>query len=327
VKVVKRSLWIAGIVIAASASSIRAEPTTTTPCAVTIVRAPDAVRATVEHWLASEHCGTPLTVRIIPTEGQLYIYAQDDRGRVHERTVPDADSAGVLIASWTADAGLVAPPITDSPSAGEPPQTLVQPAQPSDPHLDPRPLVLVDRPHTAAPARRPRWLTLAVGAGSGEGHGVRAELEVLQRGGFTADVQLELSAAAMNAIADPQSLGSYAATFTDASAMIGARYTWRFGDRWHVRAGVAAGLVTTQVSLTYIDSTSGSSVTSSSAAALTPICEGALLFGHSLGDRWELELGPVATLAPQHWYMVNQMETLIRTPGSVLAYAGVRRAL
>jgi hypothetical protein len=253
---------------------------------------------------------------------------------VHERTVPDADSAGVLIASWTADAGLAAaPPAVDSPSASEPPRPLLQPAQPIDPqldpqldpHLDPHPLGLVDRPHTAAPVRRPRWLTLAVGAGSGDGHGVRAELEVLQRGGFTADVQLELSAAAMNAIKDPQSLGSYVATFTDASAMIGARYTWRFGEHWHVRAGVAAGVVTTQVSLTYVVySTSG---TSSSAAALTPICEGALLFGHSLGDRWELELGPVATLAPQHWYMVNQMETLIRTPGSVLAYAGVRRAL
>ncbi len=63
-------------------------------CAVAIVRAPDGVRETVEHWLANERCTVPLQVRIVPTEGGLYLLATDDHGRVRERIVPDAQSAG-----------------------------------------------------------------------------------------------------------------------------------------------------------------------------------------------------------------------------------------
>ncbi|HET9989195.1 MAG TPA: hypothetical protein VFQ65_11760, partial [Kofleriaceae bacterium] len=81
-------------------------------CSVNIVRAPDPVRQTIERWLANEHCTLALQVRIIPTEGGLYVLATDEHGRVRERIVPDAQSAGVLIASWAADDGLggAAPP-------------------------------------------------------------------------------------------------------------------------------------------------------------------------------------------------------------------------
>ena len=58
------------VVLIARAAAAFADPA---PCAVTSVRAPDDVRATVESWLANERCEIPLTVRIIATEGELYI--------------------------------------------------------------------------------------------------------------------------------------------------------------------------------------------------------------------------------------------------------------
>ncbi len=323
VKVVKRSPWwvVAVLAVLAGAGRAHAEP-----CVVTIVRAPPTVRATVERWIASERCGTPLTVRIIPTEGQLYLFAQDDRGRVHERVVPDADSAGLLIASWTAVPALVGTPARSEP---EPDSGPVDGAPVAWPVTEPSPvsaLATIDAPPPRAVAtHRHNWLTFAIGVGSNEGYGARGELEMIKRGGFSADLQLELSSATLRSLADPQSAGTYVATFQDASAMLGARYTWRFDDRWHIRAGVAAGAVTTRVELT-ADSGLGSSSTSSG-SAVTALAEAAVLLGYALGDRWEVEVGPVGTLAPQRWYMVNQMETLTRNPGGVLAFAGLRRAL
>ena len=60
-----RSFWFACLWVAATPAFTHAEPT----CAVSIVRAPDDVRAAIESWVAKETCTTPLTVRIIETEG------------------------------------------------------------------------------------------------------------------------------------------------------------------------------------------------------------------------------------------------------------------
>jgi hypothetical protein len=79
-------------------------------CAVNIVRAPADVRAVVERWVQAEpKCNAKLEIRIVPTEGGLYLLARDDSGRVRERVVPDAQSAGVLVASWVAADSLSAP--------------------------------------------------------------------------------------------------------------------------------------------------------------------------------------------------------------------------
>ena len=315
----KRSAWSV-LLLVALAGSAGAQ---TRPCAVTIVRAPDDVKATVESWLAKEPCATPLTVRIIPTDGQLYIYAQDDRGRVRERVVPDGESAGVLIASWTADDGIA---ITEpAPIVA----TIVAPIVAAEPVRETKhDLVAVFRPtaeRTRAPiAPRDHWLTLAVGTGSGAG--LRAELEALRRGAFTADVELAWGRSAMNGLDDPQSSGIYVARFEDISAAIAVRYTWPFANKWHVRGGLGAGVVASQLSLEYFDQNTGSTA-SASASLLSAIAEASLLVGYSFSDRWQVELGPVGTVTNQRWYMVNQMETLVRTPGSLLIFAGVRRAL
>jgi hypothetical protein len=70
---------------------------------VRIVHAPRNVAAVVAQWLVQEpRCGSPLEVRVVPSREGLYVFARDAGGHVRERTVPDAQSAGVLIASWAA---------------------------------------------------------------------------------------------------------------------------------------------------------------------------------------------------------------------------------
>jgi hypothetical protein len=311
---VTRSFWFACLWVAATPAFTHAEPT----CAVSIVRAPDDVRVAVESWLAKEVCTTPLTVRIIETEGGYYIYAVDDHGRVQERTVPDAQSAGVLIASWTADDGIVKPEPTPTPTAEAPvvshePIPQVTPTAPTT-------LTLVDHPpaRQARPNDSTRWLTLAGGAGgSNRGAGARVELEVLRTGSFAAVIHLAYGNSQMTA---SDGVTSYNATFDDLTAMIGLHYTWRFASGWHLRAGFAVGVMATEMTLDA--SGVGSALQTSTAAS-----EGSLMVGYTLSDRWEVEIGPVATLANEHWHLSDQMETLVRAPGSLVLFAGVRRAL
>ena len=314
-----RALVYLVVVGVAAAAPAFADPS---PCAVTIVRAPDDVRVTVESWLANERCEIPLTVRIIPTDGQLYIYAQDERGRVHERTVPDAQSAGVLIASWTADDGIVLPaPETVAPAA---PVAATAPPPARDVFT---PTVLRDRgPVATKPKPASHWLTFGAAAGSSNSVGVRAELEVVRRGAFSADLLVKWGAASMDQLSDPLGNGYYLARFHDGSALGGAHYTWKLWDLWHVRAGVAAGIVATQLDLQYTSFSNGMTATAG-ASMISATAEGSLLFGRSFGDDWEFDVGPIATVSKQGWYMVNQQETLVRAPAALLGFAGIRRAL
>lgn len=73
------------------------------PCAVRVARAPDGVRAVIERWVAAEaDCEGALEVRIVEADGGLYVIAIDEAQHTYDRTVPDAESAGALIASWAA---------------------------------------------------------------------------------------------------------------------------------------------------------------------------------------------------------------------------------
>jgi hypothetical protein len=309
------------LVVVAAAARAYADPSA---CAVTIVRAPDDVKATVESWLANERCEVPLTVRIIPTDDGLYIYAQDEHGHVHERTVPDAQSAGVLIASWTADDGIQIPaPETMTPL--EPP-----PSAPAPIAVNPRDWIAPAALHERAPAAKANpaghWLTFGAAVGSASSVGIRAELEVLRRGAFSADLLVKWGSSSMDALEDPQNSGYYLARFKDASTLAGAHYTWKLRGVWHVRAGVAAGIVASQLNLQFMSFETGS-VASASSSMISAVAEGSLLVGRSFGDAWEFDVGPIATVSKQGWYMVNQQETLVRAPGAVLAFAGIRRAL
>jgi hypothetical protein len=181
-------------------------------------------------------------------------------------------------------------------------------------------------PVMARPKPVEHWLTFGAAAGSSSSIGVRVELEVLRRGAFSGDILVKWGESSMNEVSDPLGNGYYYAKFRDASVLAGAHYTWKFWDLWHVRAGVGAGIVSSQLDLQYL-ALSNDMTTDASASMVAAVAEGSLLVGRSFGDEWEFDIGPIATISNQGWFMVNQQETLTRTPGAVLGFAGIRRAL
>jgi hypothetical protein len=125
-------------------------------CTVTIVRAPERVRREVEKWVSAEpRCSNSIELRVVTTDGGLYLVARDDRGRIRERIVPDAQSVGVLVASWVADDAPFWPsqpspaPVAspDSPDAADDEDVTAPPTPAPTPIFAPAPMPLP----TAAP--------------------------------------------------------------------------------------------------------------------------------------------------------------------------------
>src|SRR5262245_49153835 len=107
-----------------------AQPAKPAPsCQVKIVRAPEDARRVIETWVRGEvACRISLDVRVIPTDGGLYLLARESTGLLHERLVPDAQAAGVLVASWVANDSTQPPsPLPPAPRASPAPKS----AQPS----------------------------------------------------------------------------------------------------------------------------------------------------------------------------------------------------
>jgi len=103
------------VVLGLAHAAIAQPVTRPSRCEVTIVdapgaHAPEVVREVIEEWVRAEpRCTTTLEVRVVPTDGGLYLLARDGSGRLQERLVPDAQSAGALVASWVADDSIEPP--------------------------------------------------------------------------------------------------------------------------------------------------------------------------------------------------------------------------
>jgi hypothetical protein len=196
-------------------------------CEVAIVRAPDDVRREIESWVAREpFCRVALDVRVIPTDGGLYLLARDSAGLLHERLVPDAQAAGVLIASWVADDALE-PPL--------PPPPAVRVLQPLEPDVPPAPLLvrtLAQRP----PSDPMRWaLGVMVLPGDVSGPRVRATVDVGHQGGLAAELILAGAYSAYE---------QYGMAYQrlDSRALLGLSFT--AGDGlWRMRLRGAVGVV------------------------------------------------------------------------------------
>lgn len=136
-------------------------PAIAEPCAVTITRAPDDVRVAIEDWVAAEPaCATTAEVRVVVTDGGYYLLAIGSDGRIHERVVPDAQSAGVLVASWIAADGapvITAPVAAEPAEVPEPAPVMVATAAPLAPGA---PVVIATVAPVPAPAPEERWLTV-----------------------------------------------------------------------------------------------------------------------------------------------------------------------
>jgi hypothetical protein len=320
-----------------AATPAAAQPITSpASCKVTISRAPEDVRAVVEEWVTAEpRCASSVDVRIIPTEGGLYILAQDDRGGVRERIVPDAQSAGVLIASWIADDTF--PPDKTVVFVPElvPPATSTRAETTASPSS-----ALVDRaPSPRTPGKLPKWVSVGLmfDIGPDRGGGFRAEVDVKSWIDWSAGIALSRSFSSK----ETGEFGGYTAedftwvTATDTKA-VGYLGRTLCAGRWQLRGQLGAGVVWTQAAA-YIQrravySPVGGATYTGEDSKLSPTAEAALLASVRLGH-WALHVGPVFTAYAQtlratelsSWEPMT--ETIDRHAIETLLWTGLRHSL
>ncbi len=299
-----KTLLATALVLAAAPAG--AQPA---PCAVTFVRAPDDVRTVVEDWVRAEPvCATALELRIVPTEGGLYLLARDDSGRVRERVVPDAQAAGVLVASWVAadaNAAPGAPVAADAPAVAVAPVAGVPVAAPPGPVEAPgvasppgateslAPGVAATLVAQPTPTMTPRWLSLGgmfAMSGTGGG-GIRGELDLRARRYVTLGLAASMSESGMMLVGgQPVSIDT-----ADAKVVGYVSLNARWG-KWHLRSAFGAGVVYTRATMT--DWRMGGS---REAAGLFPTGEVSLGIGRELGATWAVHAGPVVSLYLQEY--------------------------
>ena len=294
------------------AAPAAAQPVTQpSTCEVTISRAPDEVREAIEAWVKAEpRCSTTLDVRVVTTEGGFYLFARDSAGRIRERIVPDAQSAGVLVASWVADDLIAATP---PPPAPMPPSATPVVAPPGD-----APAVVAT---AQAPRTSNRWLTLGATV-EVEGHsaGVRGELDLLQRGKWTLGAIL---AGSYSELAfGPELFASGRLEVVDIAVLAALSRTSSFG-KWNMRLSVAAGLLRTRV-------TGDIEGEPMDASAFTPTAEASIVFSREFLDGWAFAAGPIVTMPAQEYTVMDDSGSEVRFARrglDVMAFGGLRRRL
>jgi hypothetical protein len=271
------------------------------PCEVLVLRAPYDVRKAIEAWVAQEAaCSTSLEVRVVPSEGGLYLLAREPNGRIHERLVPDAQSAGVLIASWMANDS-VAPVLSrDLPPPPPRPSAHISPLLSPEvvtapPHIAPviSPAIrVVDTGELASPslasASKPRdndygdlWLSAGVTAmlNGASGARVRGELDLWRSEGFALSGIASAANTSSSVYGDPSMDVAELHRF-DLRGLLGLSWTL-LADRWRLRVQVAVGEVWSH-DFGYLP------VRDYGGDSLTAAYEASVLLGYQLSPRWEL---------------------------------------
>jgi hypothetical protein len=201
--------WV--VLVGARAVSAEPPPGDVPSCEVSLSfsRVPDKVRTAVQSWLRDEPtCRATLEVSIEAVEGGYLVNARDARGRVRLRRVPDADTLGALIASWSADDRVGRTELR--PPRGAPSVVPMSAA--------------IDRAHGAAAATR----RLVFSGVAGPELGVRTQFDLL---GGTVPIGL-----AMAMQTDGSASNLQAVVYGGLELAIDER------DRWHVRVQVGAGV-------------------------------------------------------------------------------------
>jgi hypothetical protein len=277
-------------------------PVAAAPCSVTVVRAPDDVREVVDHWVSAEpRCATTLEVRIVPSGEGLFVIARDDRGRVHDRMVPDAQTAGVLIASWAADDDVGLPPVV-APSA--------------DPD--------VPAPSTpfARARREHRWLragsfvplaTAMLGAGyqridKDTATGARGSVGLWTRGGWTLDATLAVQGSTPFPGYNRPSDGLLSLFYADAIANLG--YVLRV-DRFSLTPSL--GLGGRYATFDYGLAVPPAGMTFKHESVMW-ISQVAITAAYDILPRLQVTFGPVLTAYPDPW-RINQNAELVLAGG------------
>ena len=302
------------LVVMGVAASASAEP-----CEVEILTAPDDVRPQIEQWVKAEpRCVVKLSVRVIKTEGGLYVLATDASGKSRERVVPDGLTAAVLVASWVADDGNGTTP---PPAAPAPPAEVETPPAPAAPPIrtdgPPGLATPVAAPTTLtanAPAPEPRRYFSVGGLVHDHGQGLRAEAYFLRRwklqfgvaAGWTTDTLY-----GMNSQVELED--------TMITAQVSRRYPvwWRLS----IRGSFGVGLAHTSAHAWRF---SGSAPYEMSSQMGSPIADGTLAAAIDVTHGFELRLGAHAHVIPQHFDLgADQLDRRLR--GQVYAGIGYSR--
>jgi hypothetical protein len=294
---------LASLAVTLAAAPAFAEPSHEA-CFVAVMRAPDDVRVAIDERVRAEpRCTNMLEVRVVPTDGGLYLFARAfPDGRVHERIVPDALSASVLVASWAAE---------------------------------PWPVVVSHRSVAAvegAPGESPvvapaedatRWLTLG-GTAMDRRAGVRGELDLWSRGRWTLGVLAAVTVHEVGLNSDPDYYGLLRTVDIEAMGVLG--YTMRSG-RWRMRPAVSLGFVDSHVEAleeNFSNAHTGPWRQLHADGAFAAI-GASLMISRELGSRWAIAGGPVVTYVSEHFG--DEMSVLIRREAIVTVFAGVQRRL
>jgi hypothetical protein len=296
-----------------------AEPVSAPPsCSVEILRAPPEVQAVIEDWVRAERaCGPALKVRVVPTAGGLYLLAEDATGRVRERVVPDATTAGVLVASWAADDGgnpvvaapvavaLPAAPIAPAPViAMEPPAPV--PAPPPPVPAPPPPVSPAAAPPVPAsapigirvvapgPAREDRSIDLGVLIGrdrvSGDAGAIGGTLglDLVQRFGLRVGVAAGFSTDRYT-LMTPIGYGETSTAFD--LRIVGRVALDRHIGKLSARVELGLGAIFSEVS----------SPTYGTARGAAPYGELGVTVGYQVLPRWRMRGGPVVSAAAEQF--------------------------
>ncbi|HEU0030203.1 MAG TPA: hypothetical protein VFQ53_06215 [Kofleriaceae bacterium] len=309
----------------ALSSTATAQPVTAPArCEVTIVHAPDAVRNAIESWVRAEpRCATTLELRVVPTEGGLYLIAKDPSGRLRERVVPDAQSAGVLVASWVADDGIVpgasgAPPSTSAPTAAATTPSIgaSTTASTTPPLAPPGETPATADATIAAPAPAPaRWLGLGLMAGVAGTNvdGARLEVDIRPRRKWSLGAVAALSHAIV-----PILDGTNSALETRDLRLLATVTRTLSRGAWSARLTAGLGVLRTDGRLMPTEPMTGGS--------MGAIGEASILLGRTLGARWAITAGPVLA-----WYaqqeQIGPEGTLLYREAELTLLGGVRYRL
>lgn len=322
-------------------------PTRPEGCGVTFVRAPDDVRYVIEQWVRAEpRCVVGLELRVVPTEGGYYLLARRADGRLHERLVPDAQAAGVLVASWIADDGsprgmpAPAPPAPTATPAPAPAPMPLPPAAPAMAPMPSAPMPAAASPYPYGPggvavvaprppqAHRPgKWLTLGIRSTTdgASGH-FFAEAELYQLGPWKLGGQIAYGEYHEDVTGSGWDYGSF--SLDEYSGLASIARTWRSG-RWELSAAGGVGLV-------WEDGKVFGNQTSASGpgpwmeyqiTGMTPFAQLSAHVTRRLGDRWGVEVGPALTLMQQSFTNASDGSSLRREPALLMMSGGLRYEL
>lgn len=293
----RTTIPLLGLLAAATTASTVAAQPAPPPCRVVVARAPDDVRAAIEEWVQREtSCGVTVDVRAVPTEGGYYLIARDEDGRLHERIVPDAATAGVLVASWVANWDPDPPP--EPAAAVEPlpaPESAAEPAEDTTP--------------VPAPRHGNRWLALDAMAGAGEAGslvGVRGELDVLVGRRWRLGVAglVGQGSMSLDAMTYVSSVNGFAQT-SDYQVLAYVTREIRLGV-WRVRPMFGLGEMFTTAHIGRNEPPPGVAIPNTgipiqSVGITSTFAELSLRVAHDLGEGWGLEGGVLVDLAPQNY--------------------------